>query len=330
MTRLSRRRLVQGAGAVGLGLRAGCGRWPGQAPPASSIARIGVLTPIDPAAPNLEAFRQGLADYGYAEGPSLRIEWRDADGQVEQFVPMVDELVRLPVHVLVTEGKAATDTAKQTTTTLPIVMVRASDPVESGLVMSLARPGANVTGLADLSRQLIGKRLELLNLMVPGMARVAFLWNPDLPGRAHESADVAAAARALSVDLLVLELRAASDLPGALRAASQQGAEALLVQGNFLTTMLAARIVDLMSSNRLPTMLPGRSNVVQGGLMAYGPSTTALWRRAAYYVDRVLKGAKPADLPVEQPREFEFVINARTAQALGLTIPTTCCSRPPR
>jgi putative tryptophan/tyrosine transport system substrate-binding protein len=317
--RWSRRQVVQGAGAVGLGLLAGCGRWPGQEQPVAKVPRIGylggrVLQDFD------DAFRQGLHELGYVEGHNLTVEWRFAAGGVEQLQDAADDLVRLPVDVIVAQSTPAAVAARQATSMIPIVMA-IGDPVSTGLAISLARPGGNVTGLASISIGLGGKRLELLRETIPGAVRVAVLWPPYNPLHREKWTEMQSAARALGIQLQSLEVSEPGDFEGAFAAAVHDHAEALIVFGDNLTASHAPQLADLAAQHRLPAMYETKLLVDAGGLMAYGPSNSSLYRRAAYYVDRILKGANPADLPIEQPMRFDFVINLRTAQALGLTIP---------
>ena len=324
MSTLSRRQLMQGMGAVGLGLLAGCGRLPGQAQPPAKVARIGFLasgSPDDPAL-SLDAFRQGLAEFNLIEGQNVALEIRYGEGQLDRIGDLARELVRLPVAVLVARGAAPIRAAKEATNTTPIVMAAGGgDPVGTGLVTSLARPGGNVTGLSDLRTELSAKRVQLLTDIRPGLSRVGFLWTPALPDRAQELADTEAAARTFGVGVHAIEVSAANDLDGAFETALREQLDALLIQTNGLLNTMRPRIAEFALRNRLPTAAQDRQLVVAGGLLYYGTNLPGQLRRAAYYVDRILKGAQPADLPVEQPREFDFVINARTAQALGLTIP---------
>jgi putative ABC transport system substrate-binding protein len=300
---------------------------------AAKVARIGYLAGNRAAAPHLrEAFLQGLRDLGYAEGRNLVIEYRDAEGKLERLPALAAELVALKVDVIVTAGGTpAALAAKQVTRTLPIVFAAADDPVGSGLVASLARPGGNVTGLSLLTPELVGKRLELLTQAVPGASRVAVLWEPGgIRGERTakdmlKAADVAA--RALGVQLHFVEVRGPEDFDRAFSEMTRARAGALTVFGSNMFFTERRRLAELAAKNRLPAVTPLRQFVDAGGLMSYGPNNVDLIRRAASYVVKILKGAKPADLPVEQPTKFELVINLKTAKALGLTIPQSVLGR---
>jgi putative ABC transport system substrate-binding protein len=305
----------------------------GEAQQADKIARIGYLSlnlaAVDPRL--WEAFRQGLRDLGYVEGRNLLIEYRDAKGKPERFPALAAELVALKVDVIVAGGGTlGALAAKQATATLPIVFPVAGDPVAEGLVTSLARPGGNVTGLSIVSPELVGKSLELLKEAVPGVSRVALLLKPDsMPDRARkdrlEAAEVAA--RALGVRLQVVEARGPEDFDRAFSDMTRARAGALYVLATPVFDIARRRLVDLAAKNRLPTVYSFKGWVEEGGLMSYGPDVADLFRRAAPYVDKILKGARPGDLPVEQPTKFELVINLRTAKAFGLTIPASVLLR---
>jgi putative ABC transport system substrate-binding protein len=302
-----------------------------EAQQAAKIARIGYLAGSLAGAPHMpEAFRQGLRDLGYIEGRNVVIEYRDAEGKLERLPALAAELVALKVDVIVAGNTRAALAAKQATRTLPIVFTNASDPVASGLVTSLARPGSNVTGLSNLAPELVGKGLELLTQAVPGVSRVAVLWQPGvLGGRTDKDmlkeADVAA--RALGVRLQVVEARGTDDFDRAFSEMTRARADALTVLGSTMFLIERRRLADLAARHRLPTAFPWREGVDAGGLMSYGMDFPDLFRRAATYVDKILKGAKPGDLPVEQPTKFELVINLKTAKALGLTIPQSVLGR---
>jgi putative tryptophan/tyrosine transport system substrate-binding protein len=321
MRELSRREVVQGIGAVGLGLLAGCGRWPWQAPAPARVPRIGVVTAAEAIDPINEALRQGLQELGYIDGQNAVVEWRFTGGRLDPYPDLVGELVRLPVDVIVVQGTAGSRAAKQATSTVPIVMAFTNDPVRAGVVASLARPGGNVTGLASIAAELSGKRLQLLQDTVPSLARVAMLWNPAIADRAHEFEETEAAARVLGVDLQSVEVREANDFERAFEAVLRGRADALFLQDNDALDRNRPRIADFAAAHGLPAMSIRGEFVAAGTLMSYGANIADMNRRAATYVDKILKGAKPADLPVEQPMRFDFVINLKTAQALGLSIP---------
>jgi putative ABC transport system substrate-binding protein len=317
---MTRRRIVQGVGAAGLALVAGCGRLPSLGQPSTKAARIGVLSGGGPAMSSdwLEAFRAGMREHGYGEDRDLVIEYRFSEGRNDRFAQLSAELVGLPVDVIVAAGEPAIRAAKEVSATIPIVMAVARDPVAEGLVASLARPGGNTTGLSALSDELTRKRLELLKDAVPILARVGAL-GPTVDHAEYRQAE--AAARALGVELQLLEARVPEDLDRGFEAARQESLGAVLVLSSTLNAAYAPRIGELAARHRLPAMFDRREFAHAGGLLAYGPDILALWRRSATYVDKILKGAKPADLPVEQPTTFDFAINLQTARALGLTIP---------
>jgi putative ABC transport system substrate-binding protein len=300
---------------------------------AAKVARIGWLgdnsrTAI---APHLrQAFLRGLQELGYVEGRNLVIEYRHAEGKLERFPALAAELVALRVDVSVGSGVAAARAAKQATATLPIVFPVAGDPVTDGLVASLARPGGNATGLSVVGPDLAGKRLELLKQAVPGLSRVAVLWQPGFLGERTERElrnQTEAAGRALGVRLQFIEARRPADLDRAFSQMSSERAGALTVWGGALFLAERKRLVGLAAKTRLPTMYIWREFVDAGGLVSHGPDLADLYRRAATYVDKILKGARPGDLPVEQPTKFELVINLKAAMALGLTIPPSLLAR---
>jgi putative ABC transport system substrate-binding protein len=297
-----------------------------EAQQAAKVARIGYLSPSLASNPHLrDAFLQGLRDLGYVEGRNIVIEYRDAEGKIERAPALAAELAALKVDVIfVGGGTRVTLGAMQATKTIPIVFTGVGDPVESGLVTSLARPGGNVTGLSALSPELVGKRLELLKQAVPGVDRVAVLWRPGALGERTDKdmlagADVAA--RALGVRLQFVEAQDADEFARAFSEMSSARAGALTVLPSNRFLREHRPIVELAAKNRLPVVYTSREFVDAGGLMSYGANEPDLFRRAATYVDKILKGAKPGDLPVEQPTKFELVINLKTAKALGLTIP---------
>jgi putative tryptophan/tyrosine transport system substrate-binding protein len=290
------------------------------------IGRLSAGSPPEVSPPGqrtAEAFRQGLHELGYVEGQNLVIEWRFAEGRLERLPELAAELVRLPVDVLVVAGgEPVIRAAQQATHTIPIVFAGQSDPVGAGSIASLAQPGGNLTGLNTFSIELYGKRLELLKELVPQVARIAALANPAFPGTARAMLEVQRAAQALGVQLHIVEVRSPDAFEHAFAAITSAGIDALLVLTDPLTfERHVSAIIALARQTRLPAMYPWRAYVEAGGLMVYGASLPDIHRRAAYYVDRILKGTKPADLPVEQPTTFELVINLKTAKELGLTIP---------
>jgi putative ABC transport system substrate-binding protein len=295
------------------------------------VARIGYLAGnLAANPPQHEAFRQGLRDLGYVEGRNAVIEYRSSEGRFERLPALAAELVGLKVDVIVTSDTPAALAAKQATRTLPIVFSFAVDPVTSGLVTSLGRPGGNVTGLATLVPELVGKRLEQLTQAVPGVSRVSVLWQPGSQGGRTEKemlkgAEVAG--RGLGVRLQFVEARGPADFDRAFSDMTRAHAGALTVLGSAMFFNERRRLVALAAKKRLPAMYGLREYVDAGGLMAYGPNVAELFRRAATYVDKILKGAKPADLPVEQPTKFELIINLKTAKALDLTIPASVLQR---
>jgi len=294
------------------------------AQPRSKVPRIGILPSMVP--PLKDAFLQGLRELGYVEGQTIAIEYRD-EQRIERFPDVAAELVRLKVDVIVTYGVAATRAAKAATETIPIVMVGVGEPVRTGLVASLARPGGNITGSTVIGVELGAKRLQLLKEIVPHVARVAVLWNPANPAQPLHFESIQAGARALGVTLLSVEVRSPDEFEGAFAAMTRQRPDAFIMTGDFMHQEHSRWIVDFMAKSRLPAMYQLREHVEAGGLMGYGASFPELSRRAATYVDKILKGAKPADLPVEQPTKFELVVNLKTAKALGLTIPQSVLIR---
>ena len=302
-----------------------------RAQPAARTARIGYLSPsLAAAAQNHEAFRRGLRDLGYVEGRDVTIEYRDADGRPERFSALAAELVARKVDVIVAPTTLAALAARKATTSVPIVFATAGDPVSTGLVTGLARPGGNATGLSIIAPELVAKRLELLTQVVPGVSRVAVLWQPGAMGERMDTdmlkeADVAA--RALGLRLQRVEARGPADLDRAFADMTRARAGAVSVLGSTMFSNERRRLVELTARSRLPAVYTSREFVEAGDLMAYGPNVPDMYRRAAGYVDRILKGTAPAELPVEQASKFELVINLRTARALGLTIPPSLLQR---
>jgi putative tryptophan/tyrosine transport system substrate-binding protein len=321
-SRHSRRQFVVAAGAAGLGLAVGCGVPLAQPARPARVARIGILvaSSAEGIAAPLEAFLQGLRELGYVAGQNITIEPRYADGNAERLPGLAAELVRADHDVILAVTTPAALAAKNASTTVPIVFVSVGDPVATGLVASLARPGGNVTGQTGFGPVLAAKRLQLLTETVPGVVRVAVLRDPN-PSNAFEWREIQTAADALGLQLQLLEVHSPEDLGGAFQAAIGGHADALFVMTGTLVEIRWPRIIEFTAHNRLPSMWNARAFVVRGGLMSYGPSPPVQWRRAAYYVDRILRGASPGDLPVEQPMTFEFVVNLKTAQALGLAFP---------
>ena len=295
----------------------------------TKIPRIGVLSAVSLSAmvARVEAFRQGLRDLGYVEGKNIVIEWRSAEGKSERAPALAAELVRLKVDVIVTGGRLTTRAAKEATNTIPIVMAQDSDPVANGFVASLARPGGNITGLATLAPEISGKQLELLKEIVPKLSRVAVLGTSTQPGNAQVLKEIELAAGALKVQLQYLDILATKDIETAFRAASKKRADAVLVLASAVFNSQRKQIAELAVKSRLPAIYGDREDVEAGGLMSYGVNTADLFRRAATFVDKILKGAKPADLPIEQPIKFELIINLKAAKQIGLTIPPNVLAR---
>jgi putative ABC transport system substrate-binding protein len=296
------------------------------------VPRIGFLTAPSPSAQaaRTEAFRQGLRELGYVEGKNIVIEWRYAEGKLDRLPALAAELVRLKVDVIVTGGVGGTRAANEATNTIAIVMTQDPDPVANGFVVSLARPGGNITGLSVLAPELSTKQLELLKEVLPKASRVAVLGTSTSPSTAQSLRDTELAAGALALKLQYLDVRDPKDIEAAFRAASKERADAVLMLGGPVLASQRTQIVDLAVKSRLPAISRNRPDVEAGGLMAYGASSTDLSRRAATYVDKILKGSKPADLPVEQPKKFELVINLKTAKQIGLTIPPNVLARADR
>jgi putative tryptophan/tyrosine transport system substrate-binding protein len=297
------------------------------------LPSIGVLfpaEPISPTEPDAAAFREGLRDLGYVEGLNIAVEYRHAHGKVERYAELIAELVRLQVNVIVVGSAAATLAAKNVTQTIPIITVGGGDPVHSGVVASLARPGGNVTGLVfEAAPEIFGKYVELLAETVPRLSRIAGIVDPRDPRNTYTTHWVAAgvAAKRRGIVLQQVDIRSNDDIPGAFRWITDQHSGAVIVfSGPFLYS-LRKQISDHALKIGLPTISGYREGPEAGGLMSYGPSLSDLWRRAASYIDKILKGAKPGDLPVEQPTKFELVINLKTAKALGLTIPPSLLLR---
>ena len=302
-----------------------------QAQQPAKIPRIGILlvTHASVQSARVEAFRQRLRELGYVEGKNIVIEYRYADGKLERLPDLAAELVRLKVDVIVAAPQAVLP-AKKASATIPIVFPFAGDPVGSGLVSSLARPGGNITGLSQMASDLDGKRLELLKEAFPKVARVAFLEQSGGTRGNLRLPDMEAAAKALGLKLISLEVRSLGDFEGAFARAKRDGAQALITGIGGLITTQRRQVLDFAAKNRLPAMYTNSEFLEAGGLMSYGPNITDLFRRAADYVDKILKGTKPADIPVEQPTKFEFVINLKTAKQTGVTVPPNVLARADR
>jgi putative ABC transport system substrate-binding protein len=294
-----------------------------QQPP--KLPRIGILANED--TPTWDGFRQGMRDHGFVDGRNVSIDWRWAEGRTDRYPALAIELVQLKVDIIVAAGTQAIRAAKQATGTIPIVMSISAYPDKIGLVESLAHPGGNITGLSNVSPDLMGKRFELLKEIAPKVSRVAVLWNPASPVEPLGFRAVQAAGAATRLEIESIEVRTPEDFVPAFTAVTRSGADALYALGNPVNSKFRQSIVDFALKSRLPDMYDDREYVEAGGLFSYGPSFTDMARRAATYVDKILKGAKPADLPVEQPTKFELWINPKTAKALGLTIPQSLLLR---
>ncbi len=294
----------------------------------ANMARIGVLgSPTASSyAPRVEAFKQGLRELGYVEGQNIAIEYRWAEGRYERLPGLAAELVRLGVDVIVTHGTPAGRAAQQATTTIPIVMATSGDAVAAGLVASLARPGGNITGSTQLGPEINAKRLELLKEAIPRIRRMAALLNPANPGNELLFKQMEIAARSLGIEVRPAWVRRGDELDSTFSELVKARSDGLVINDDAVLASQARRIADLAAKNRLPTAT-GLDHVQAGSLLSYGPNLPELWRRAAIFVDKILKGAKPADLPVEQPTKFALVINLKTAKALGLTIPRSVLIR---
>ena len=290
--------------------------------------RIGYVTSFGaPAGRGVSAFLQGLRDLGYVEGKNIIIEYRNAEGKIERYSDLVADLVGLKVDVIFTSSTPGALAAKNATKTIPIVFTNVGDPVANGLVASLARPGGNITGLSTLAPELSGKGLELLKETIPTLSRVAVVWNPDNPGKTSSFKETEVAAQALRLQLQSLEVRGPNDVEPAFQAAKKERAGALIVLRDVVVSSQITRILELALKNHMPAIYGDRGFVDAGGLMSYGPNIDDLFRRAATYVDKILKGTKPADLPIERPSKFELVINLKTAKQIGLTIPPNLLAR---
>ena len=328
----SRRQFLQGIGGLSMsatGLALLAGSWP--SPAEAAIPRVGFLSvPPSGSSPVFESFQAGLRDLGYAHGQNINIEWRGAEGKDEQLPKLAAELTSLGVDAIVAETYPAIVAAKKVTSTVPIIMAVSSDPIATGLVNSLSRPGGNITGLTTLSTDLNGKRLQMLKEAVPGISCVALVWaSLAAPDKEPGLREAQRAAQALGLQIQYIEIRQSADWGAAVEAVSmlRPRPDAVFQLCDPVTLSRRKALVNFALESRLPSMYEMKEYVVEGGLMAYGPSLAAMGRRSAHFVDKILKGAKPGDLPVEQPTKFELVINVKTAQALGLTVPPTLLAR---
>jgi putative tryptophan/tyrosine transport system substrate-binding protein len=303
-----------------------------QAQQPGKLPRVGVLLALPHSAisDRIDAFQTGLRERGYVEGKTIAVEYRYADGKFERLPELVTEIVRLKVNAIVTGGPTATRPARNATATIPIVMAQDTDPVGNGFVASLAKPGGNITGLSNYHPDLSGKHLELLKELLPRLARVGILGNSREPGNVQSLNESKLAATALKLRLQYLDVQDPRDIESAFHGATRERAEALLVLSSPIATSHRKQIAQLAIKHRLPTLYQVSESMEVGGLMTYGISTADLWRRSAIYVDKILKGAKPADLPVEQPTKFEFIINLKVAKQIGLTIPPNVLARADR
>ena len=303
-----------------------------QAQQPAKMARIGILTPdsISSRADLFETFRQGLRELGYIEGQNVAIEWRSAEGRSDRLPTLATELVSLKLDVILALTPAAVRAAKEASLTMPIVMVVGGDPIAFGLIDSFARPGGNITGVTVQPQELSGKRMELLKEAAPKISRIAVFSNPDLPGLGLRFPELQVEARSWGITLQSMEVRNPNELVSAFEAAARERSDALLMPQPGFSNVHRKRLVEFAAKNRLPAMYPESTSVEAGGLMSYGADLADSYRRVAVYVDKILKGAKPAELPVEQPKKFEFVINLQAAKQIGLTIPPNVLARADR
>ena len=314
-------------GVILLALGVSCVPLPAEAQQPAKVPRIGILTLAPSMPPAFEAFRQGLRELGYTEDQNIALDYRFAQGRADRLPALAAELVRMEVDIIVIQSTQAALAAKHATQTIPIVMAAGGDPVAAGLVASLARPGGNLTGLSLQLSELSGKRLQLLKEIAPETALVAVIRNVTHPNAGDFWGETEAAARSLNLRLLSVEVRSPADLDMAFKAIARSPPDALITLADNMLLDNRTRIVEFAAKRRFPGIFPEREWADAGGLMAYGPSVASNWRRAATFVDKILKGAKPGDLPVEQPTKFELVINLKTAKALGLTIPQSVLLR---
>ena len=297
-----------------------------EAQQAGKVYRIGILSGGLPNknSTHIDAFRQGLRDTGWLEGRDFVIEWRSSEGRTDLLTPLAVELVELKVDVIVTAASTpATVAAKRATSTIPIIMVAVGSALDTGLVANLSRPGGNVTGSTTLGAEVASKRLQFVKDLLPGAARIALLWNPDNPSNARLYADLRQRAQEAHLQLLSVEVRDVKDFDSGFRLLTEQRPDALLLTGDSMHLVHMRRVIEFTAKQRLPAIYNTRESTVAGGFMSYDANQPELYKRAAMYVDKILKGTKPGDLPVEQPTKFDLVINLRTAKALGLTIPPT-------
>lgn len=299
------------------------------AQPRGKVPRIGLLSSLSPGVVSVrtEAFRQGLRELGYAEGKNITIEWRYAEGKTDRLPALAAELVHLKVDVIVTGGPAVNRFARDATSTIPIVLSFDNDPVGNGFATSLARPGRNITGFSTHYPEISGKQLELLKEIIPRLSRVAVLGNSTVPGNTQALRETEMAAGAFSVKIQYLNIQDAKDIEAAFRSAAKERAGAVLVLGSQIVTSHAKQFAETATKSRLPAIYWSSEFVQAGGLLSYSVSINDLFRRSAIYVDKILKGAKPAELPFEQPRRFDLVINLKAAKQIGLTIPPNVLAR---
>jgi len=291
------------------------------------IPRVGLLRPGSPPDPYVDALRRGLRELGYVEGRSIALEYRWAEGKQARLPALASELVELKVDVIVTQGESMTRPVKKFTGVIPIVMATSGDPVGAGLIASLAHPGGNITGLSSVSADISGKRLQLLKEAAPKVVRVAMFYNPGIVSGVLELKNSQAIAPQLGMAIQALEVRTAGDLGPAFDAIGRERADALIVQGDPFTMTQRSRILELAGKRRLPVMSVFKDFTDAGGLLSYGPDRLDMFRHAAVYVDKILKGAKPADLPVEQPTKFELIVNLKAAKQIGLVVPPNVLAR---
>jgi len=296
---------------------------PAPAQPLAKMPRIGLLiggSSVSDAS-RIEAFLQGLRELGYMDAKNIAVEYRYADGKPDRLSENTQALVRLKVDVIVAGGPLATRTAKEATTTIPVVMAQVNDPIGAGLVINLARPGGNITGLSAMSPEISGKQVELLKEIVPKLSRIDVLGTSSIPGTAQALNETETSSRALGMKLQFLDVKSVADIQTAFRSLNKGHVEPLLLLSSPILIVHRKEIIELAAKHRAPAMYFAREFVEDGGLMTYAANVPELWRRAATYVDKILKGAKPADLPVEQPKKFEFIVNLKAAKQIGLTIP---------